>query len=146
MMRKPRVATETKWPDSRMSGAPTRKASTMQTRPATMVDGEESKLESGYPGGQIGQIACLGRGGEREHTRDIGAHADETHMAQRKDPGEAVGQPHGDDQHGIDAHDRQNADEIVVHQRGRGDAEQTQQDEAGDDDKEALHPAHSFTS
>jgi hypothetical protein len=107
---------------------------------------EESELESGYPGGQIGQIACLGRGGEREHARDIGAHPDEAHMAQRKDTSEAIGQPHGDHEHGIDAHDGQNADEIVVHQRRRGEAEQTQQYETGDDDKEALHPAHSFTS
>ncbi len=93
MMRKPSVATDTKWPERRISGPPTRKANHHADQAGDDGGGQKSKMDRRDPGRQIRQVARFVRVGEREHAGDIGAHGDEAHMAQREDAGEAVASP-----------------------------------------------------
>ena len=55
MIRKPSVATETKCPESRISGAPTTKASATQISPATIVAGRKGSVIAASQSGRFGR-------------------------------------------------------------------------------------------
>jgi len=62
---------------------------------------EESEMDRGDPNGQIGQIACLVRIGEREHAGDIGPDGNEATWPSEKTPVKPLANPMEDDQQAL---------------------------------------------
>ena len=65
---------------------------------------QEGQADRGEPVRQVGQVGVLCGDRQRQDAGHIGADRDEADMAEREDAGEAVGDAHRGDQHGVDAH------------------------------------------